>query len=105
MQSYGTKHLHLGHGCSPEGMRDRWLYMTPKVTCPRIPAMTSTAVKVPAYSSAWEDPKNPMWGRQTEPILVPRGENNQPLYNTIYSDLVAEARPRPDGRHHQWIDR
>eukprot|EP00973_Karenia_brevis_P076480 10624824-Karenia_brevis.AAC.1 len=31
---YGRKHLRLGHGCSPEGYRDRWLPQTPAVTYP-----------------------------------------------------------------------
>eukprot|EP00973_Karenia_brevis_P088948 12336642-Karenia_brevis.AAC.1 len=66
--------------------------------------MAITAAKEPAHNSSWEDPKDIAWGKQTEPILVPRGDNNMPLYNTIYSDLVAEARPRPEWADKQLVD-
>eukprot|EP00973_Karenia_brevis_P040221 5555016-Karenia_brevis.AAC.1 len=95
----------MGHGCSAEGYRDRWPPTTPTITYPQVLAMAITAAKEPAYNSSWEDPKNGLWGKQTEPILVPRGDNNMPLYDTIYSVLVAEARPRPEWAKKQWVDR
>eukprot|EP00973_Karenia_brevis_P003337 460139-Karenia_brevis.AAC.1 len=33
----------------------------------------------------WRTPIHPRWGKVVEPIIVPKGDQGQPLFNHIYS--------------------
>eukprot|EP00973_Karenia_brevis_P076471 10624078-Karenia_brevis.AAC.1 len=55
LQNYGKK-IHMGNGCSEEGLRDRWTPGQPTLTTPQVIAMYITTIKVAGYTSGWEDP-------------------------------------------------
>eukprot|EP00973_Karenia_brevis_P039593 5467389-Karenia_brevis.AAC.1 len=64
--------------------------------------MVVACAKEPEYTSAMEDPLNDMWGKQVEPIIVPKGDQGKQLFNHIYSDHVCPPRDPPPGG---WIGR
>eukprot|EP00973_Karenia_brevis_P068319 9503802-Karenia_brevis.AAC.1 len=95
--TYDMRYSHLGFGCSPEGRRDSWIAGAPRLTYCQVCEMVAAAAKEPAYDSSMEDLKHPQWGKVVEPIVVPKGENGQPLWNHIYADHVCAPRETPPG--------
>eukprot|EP00973_Karenia_brevis_P048865 6779195-Karenia_brevis.AAC.1 len=83
----------MGNGCTEEGLRDRLMPGQPQLTTAQVIAMYITAIKVPGYTSAWEDPHCVAWGKKTEPKLIPKGDNGKPLYNAIYQTSLLQQSP------------
>eukprot|EP00973_Karenia_brevis_P086974 12061098-Karenia_brevis.AAC.1 len=59
--------------------------------------MVVACAKVPQNLSDMADPLNEMWGKLVELIVVPKGDQGQPLFNHIYTDHVCPPKDPPPG--------